>query len=247
MTHRFWVSSEQIRAEEVAFTPDQSHQLRSVLRLRPGDRVQVFDGAAPCDRVVELVDATRGRVVGHSRQASEPKTRLVVYPALLQRDKFEPVLQKLTEIGVAAIGPVTTARGLVRDAPDERRYHRWRSIVREASEQSGRGVLPALLPTRPLIAALASAEGTLVMAYERERNHQVRDALVGRPAEVAVFVGPEGGFTAEEAEAAAQRSAHLVTLGQRVLRTETASPVLAALILYELGDLSWPEDFHHDD
>ena len=237
MTHRFWVSSEQIRAEEVAFTPDQSHQLRSVLRLRPGDRVQVFDGAAPCDRVVELVDATRGRVVGHSRQASEPKTRLVVYPALLQRDKFEPVLQKLTEIGVAAIGPVTTARGLVRDAPDERRYHRWRSIVREASEQSGRGVLPALLPTRPLIAALASAEGTLVMAYERERNHQVRDALVGRPAEVAVFVGPEGGFTAEEIAEAQAAGWHTLDLGPRILRVETAAIVAMALVQAAAGGL----------
>src|SRR5437762_10948831 len=146
MTHRFWVSSEQIRADEIAFTRDQSHQLRSVLRLRPGDRVQVFDGAAPCDRVVELVDASRGRVVGHSPHASEPKTRLVVYPALLQRDKFEPVLQKLTEIGAAAIVPVVTERSLVRESPDERRAARWQSILREATEHSGRGRVPELRP-----------------------------------------------------------------------------------------------------
>ena len=73
-------------------------------------------------------------------QAAEPRTRLVVYPALLQRDKFEPVLQKLTEIGAAAIVPLLTARGVVREAPDEHRQMRWRSILRESAEQCGRGV-----------------------------------------------------------------------------------------------------------
>jgi len=240
MKHRFWVSSEQIQVEEVNFTQEQSHQLRSVLRLRPGDQIRVFDDATRCDHVVELQDAARGRIVGESPRASEPGTRLVMYPALLQRDKFEPVLQKLTEIGVAAIGPVLTARGVVREAPDEQRFRRWRSIVREAAEQSGRGVLPRLLPAQRLPQALASAKGTLVMGYEGERRHQLHDALIGKPGEVAVFVGPEGGYAAEEVALAAAHGAVLVSLGPRILRAETASPVLAALVLYELGDLSSP-------
>jgi 16S rRNA (uracil1498-N3)-methyltransferase len=217
-----------------------------VLRLRAGDQVRVFDGVTLVDRVVELTAPAVGQIVGEASQAPEPRTRLNVYPALLQRDKFEVVLQKLTEVGAASITPVLTARSLVREAPDERRYARWQAIVREAAEQSGRGVSPRVLPTRTLAAALKNAEGRLVVAFEGERQQQLRDALQGRPACVALFVGPEGGYALEEVEAAHQAGACSVTLGPRVLRSETASPLAAALVLYELGDLSWPGDADDD-
>lgn len=240
MTHRFYIGSDQLSGDDVQLNAEQAHQVRNVLRLRAGDQVRVFDGRGPVDHVVELTDATRGRIVGQRPQAPEAATRLVVYPALLQRDKFEPVLQKLTEIGVAAIAPTITERSLVREPPDERRMQRWRSILREATEQCGRGVLPDLLPTQSLPAALAGAQGLRVMAYERERQCTVRLALQQRPATVALFVGPEGGFGPVEVECARRSGAALVTLGPRVLRTETASPLLAGLVLFELGDLSWP-------
>jgi 16S rRNA (uracil1498-N3)-methyltransferase len=236
--HRFFVAADQLRGETVVFSADQAHQLRSVLRLHAGDIVRVFDGVTRVDHVIRLADATQGLVVGTRPQPPEPRTQLVMYPALLQRDKFEPVLQKLTEIGAAAIGPVITARSLVREPPDERRQERWRAIMREAAEQCGRGVVPALLPAQAFPRTIASAEGTLIVAYERERRRPLREVLDPRPTAVSVFVGPEGGFTLEEAECAERAGGQLVTLGPRVLRTETASPLLAALVLYELGDLS---------
>ena len=238
MRHRFWIAPDQLDAGRVTFSPEQSHQLQSVLRLRPGDTVRVFDGQRPRDLVVRLDDARHGVVEGDRAQALEPRTRLIVYPALLQRDKFETVLQKLTEIGATGIVPVVTARSLVRERPDERRLQRWRSILREATEQSGRGVIPTLGPALAFNAAVAAAEGTRLMAYEGERRHDVRAALRTRPEKVSLFVGPEGGYDLAEAECARRAGAALVTLGPRVLRTETASPLLAALVLYELGDLS---------
>jgi 16S rRNA (uracil1498-N3)-methyltransferase len=241
MTHRFLIAPDQLTATHVTFTDQQLHQLRHVLRLRAGDRVHVFDGEQPCDWLIELP----GRVVGESAQAPEPRTRLAAYPALLHRDKFESVLQKLTEIGACSITPVLTARGLVREAPDERRYARWRAIMREAAEQSGRGRVPWLGATLGFADAVASAPGARLVAYEVERECTLRQVLRPQPREVSVFVGPEGGFTPEEIAAARVSGARVVTLGPRVLRTETASPVLAALVLYELGDLSWPEN--HDD
>jgi 16S rRNA (uracil1498-N3)-methyltransferase len=240
VSHRFWVSSSQLADGEVTFTPAQAHQMRSVLRLRPGDQVRIFDGIALVDQVVELVDVTHGRVIGQAAQPPEPRTRLVAYPALLQRDKFESVLQKLTEVGVTAIGPVITARSLVRSAPDAVRLTRWAAILREAAEQCGRGRVPALLPACDLAEALERAEGTRLVAYEQERDRNLPDALADRPSSVALFVGPEGGFTAEEIDCARALGAQSITLGPRVLRSETASPALAALVLYELGDLSWP-------
>src|SRR5262245_45822176 len=148
MRHRFFIAASQLAAGEVCFADAQVHQLRSVLRLRAGDQVQVFDGSTHLDQVVELGPGLqRGTIVGQRGQAPEPRTRLVVYPALLQRDKFESVLQKLTEVGAAAIGPVLTVRSLVREAPDARRLERWNAILREAAEQCGRGVVPRLLGT----------------------------------------------------------------------------------------------------
>jgi 16S rRNA (uracil1498-N3)-methyltransferase len=161
---------------------------------------------------------------------------------LLQRDKFEPVLQKLTEIGVSAIVPVITARGLVREAPDETRLQRWRSIIREAVEQCGRGRAPSLLPALPFVEAISTAEGTRILAYEGERHLTLGEALAEASESVAMFVGPEGGYTLEETAQAERNGAKLVTLGPRILRTETASPLLAALVLYERGDLSWRQD-----
>lgn len=243
MSHRFYVEAHQLSGADVAFSSAQAHQLRSVLRLKAGDQVRVFDGAAPRDYVVELTDATRGRIVGEAPQAPEPRTRLVVYPALLQRDKFETVLQKLTEIGAAAIAPVITVRSLVRSSPDAQRLARWNAIVREAAEQSGRGLVPALLPAVPFAEAVGGAEGLKLLAYEGERTRTVGDVLGGKPGTiVSAFVGPEGGFAPEEVSCARQAGAEVVTLGPRVLRTETASPLLAALVLYELGDLSWPAE-----
>ena len=242
MKHRFYVPPDSPRRDQVRFSPEQARQLRSVLRLRPGDCVRVFDGVEPVDRIVELGRVTsegaEGQVVDERPHPPEPRTRLVAHPALLQRVKFEPVLQKLTEIGVAAVVPVLTARSLVRQPPDEHREARWRAILREAAEQSGRGIVPELRPTLPLAIALrqAVAAGSVLVAYEGEQQLSLREALAGieSPAHVSIFVGPEGGYAPEETALAREAGAQLVTLGPRVLRTETASPVMGALVLYEL-------------
>jgi 16S rRNA (uracil1498-N3)-methyltransferase len=238
--HRLLVTPDALRADGVDLSDQQAHQLRHVLRLRSGDRVRVFDGLEPMDLVVELTGPRSARVVERCAQPPEPRHAVLAYPTLLQRDKFEVVLQKVTEVGVAAITPVLTERGLVREPPDARRIARWKSILREATEQCGRGHVPVLRPTLKFEAALrqAVAESRTLVAYEGERDGRLREALAGAPERVSMFIGPEGGYSVREVEVAREIGAYVVTLGPRILRTETASPVLAALVLYELGDLS---------
>jgi 16S rRNA (uracil1498-N3)-methyltransferase len=216
------------------------------LRLRHGAQVRVFDGVRLVDRVVEVVNLTNaaeGRVVGETSQAPEPQSRVVGYPALVPRDKFEGVLQKLVEVGVSAVAPVSTERSLVREPPDERRHQRWHAIMREAAEQSGRGIIPELRATVALSVALcqAVAEGPALLAYEGERALRLAEALreIGKPPPTAVslFVGPEGGYTPQEVAVARSAGAQVVSLGPRVLRAETASPVFAALVLFHLGEM----------
>lgn len=243
--HRFYVSPDRIDESRVRFTADQARQLGTVLRLQPGVGVRVFDGLAPVDYLVELTLVARavaeGRIYGTMEQPAEPQIRLHAYPSLLGRDKFEQVLQKLVEVGASAVTPVLTARGMVRQPTEHSRQQRWQTIMREAAEQSGRSFVPPLHTAAQLSGALmaACAAGPALLAYEGERQLHVRAALrdLPRVGALALFVGPEGGYSPEEVAAARAAGARVVSLGPRILRTETASPVLAALALYELEDV----------
>lgn len=244
--HRFFISPERRTGTNVRFDDEQAHQMRRVLRLRPGDRVLALDGEGrQYEVVLEVVSNGRatGLVAAESAAAGEPRVRLTLYQSLLPRDKFEWVLQKGTEIGVAAFAPVITRRSLVRDADAAAaKLERWRRIIREAAEQSGRGVLPGLAGPIPFEAATAEAVANdrVLVAWEQETQHTLRDALNGpRPVErVALFIGPEGGFERVEVEEARAAGGVAVTLGPRVLRTETAAVVGAALVLHELGEMA---------
>jgi 16S rRNA (uracil1498-N3)-methyltransferase len=242
--HRFFIDPDHLTGRHVYFDADQAHQLRRVLRLRPGDRVLVLDGRQ-WQYDVTLEEVSNARAVGllgeRTAAGGEPAVRLTLYQSLLRREKFEWVLQKGTELGVAAFVPVITRRSLLRDADDvtPEKLARWRRIIKEAAEQSGRGLLPDLSPPVPFAAALDDAVRPALIAWEEERDMNLRAAL--RPhegtTEVALFVGPEGGFEPEEIAAARQAGVLSVTLGRRVLRTETAAVVGAALVLYELGEM----------
>ena len=266
--HRFFITPDQLHGLIVRFDDDQAHQMRRVLRLRPGERVLALDGQGwQYDVLLEDVSNSRvtGLVAAQTAATGEPRVRLTLFQSLLQRDKFEWVLQKGTEIGVAEFVPMITRRSLVRDADDvgANKLERWRRIIKEAAEQSGRGVLPTIGAAVPLAVALAGlpspqpsptgrgdAEGgrdrgfaeaatRALMAWEGEPERTLRQALgeTNGLTNVALFIGPEGGYEAAEVEAATSHGVTAFTLGRRVLRTETAAVVGAALVLYELGEM----------
>lgn len=221
--------------------------MRRVLRLSPGDQVTALDGQGT-EYTVALVslrdEGAIGAIQEQSTIDSEPRLHLTLYQALLPREKFEHVLQKATEVGVRGIVPLATERSLVPAAAlDRSRLERWRRIVQEAAEQAGRAVLPDLEEPMPFSEALARQRGQpALLAWEHETDISVRQALLGlqrklRGGHISLFVGPEGGFSQSEAQAARDAGLLVVSLGPRVLRAETAGPVLAALALYQAGDL----------
>lgn len=243
--HRFFITPEQRAGLIIRFDDDQAHQMRRVLRLRPGQRVLALDGLGrQYEVLLEVVSDRRagGRVAAESAATGEPRVRLTLFQSLLPREKFEWVLQKGTEIGVAGFVPVITKRSLVRDADAAaNKMERWRRIIREAAEQSGRGVLPQLSAPMPfdVAAPAAMANDCALIAWEGETARALPDALGDRrdAAAVALFIGPEGGFEPGEIDAARSRGGITVTFGPRVLRTETAAIVGAALVLHELGEM----------
>lgn len=213
--------------------------------LRTGAIVTAVDPHNSCYRLRLTAVAPMPRGVPFVRlpRPAESPLAIDVYQALPEKERFELLLQKLTELGVARIVPVETAHSVTlaeRDA-GQRKSHRWPAVVRRAASQCRRAMLPELYETMPMAQALAlagDAELKLIL-YEQETGWTVAAALgTLQPARIALLVGPEGGFAAEEVAAAQAAGFIAVTLGPRILRTETAAMAAAALLQGLTGDLS---------
>ena len=240
--HRFFLPPGSISGEEVHFPAETARQIHHVLRLQPGQDVIVLDNLGG-EFTVSLtrVDARQvsGQVSARRPVSSEPDIHLTLYIALTQREKFELILQKCTEIGAAAFVPVISARSLVQDpAEANRKLPRWQAILREAAEQSSRGRIPDLaqpLRFEDAIRTAGSSHDLALIPWEQEAVLSLhaaiaRAALPAAP-RLAVLIGPEGGWAVKEVELARQHHWLPVTLGPRILRMETAALVSAALIL----------------
>lgn len=236
--HRFFVAPDRLTETAVTFPAALAHQVRTVLRLPPGDEVVVLDNTGQ-EYTVTLVDVTReqvtGQITGKRPSPGEPAVQLTLYAALLKRDNFEWVLQKGTEIGITRFIPLLTRRTVV-TAVSPAKQERWQRILIEAAEQSRRGRVPTLAPPLPLTTALSTLTTDLALIpWEEMTGYDLRAALSGQhPRSVALFIGPEGGFDPAEVAQATAQGVIPVTLGPRILRAETAVLVASALIIHEL-------------
>ena len=244
--NRFFISKSDIQSDEVVLGGDQAHQIRNVLRIKPDERIIVLDNTG-CEYEVVLTsvdkEKTVGRIESQRPAAGEPQTRLTLYQSLLARDKFELVLQKCTEVGVSQFVPIVTQRSLVRDADTvtPKKLTRWRRIITEAAEQSHRGRIPDLAAPIKFEEALSQLNtfGYSLIASPGEQQMSLQKALRSnnKPQTIALLIGPEGGFTEQEKINAINAGAVPISLGPRILRTETAAMVTAALILHELHQM----------
>jgi 16S rRNA (uracil1498-N3)-methyltransferase len=246
---RFFVPQEAISGDDVCLEGDLARRLSRVLRLQPGTTVLLLDGTGlEHETRLEEVGPRRvtGTVVGRHAGRPEPRVRLVLYQSLVKGERFDWVLEKGTELGVAAFVPLLSRRNVVRPTLGRsNRPERWQRVVREAAEQCRRSVLPDVLPGQGLEEALSAQADLRLLPWEGEGSLSVASALrAARPAleaverpTVAVFIGPEGGFAVEEVDLARRAGGQIVSLGPRILRSETAGVVAAAVVLYELGEL----------
>ena len=253
---RFVVADHALAAgAEIELPAEIAHQARDVLRLRPGDALTLLDGAGG-EYTAEIVTLDRKRVVvrlgERSAGLAEPPVRIVLCQGMLKAAKFEWILQKGTELGVAAFVPMLCERAVkaTEEASDAKR-RRWDRILAEALEQCGGSVLPVAHPPTPLMHALAGTpEGAVaLMPWEEERETSFEAALAQARArqgargiqEVRLFIGPEGGFSPGEVALARRNGAIPVTLGPRILRAETAALVAVTLALAACGGLGGRE------
>jgi 16S rRNA (uracil1498-N3)-methyltransferase len=242
MTTRFFM--DRVEGARVVLGKDDSHHLLRVMRAQPGEPFVVMAGGQQYE--CRLTEAEEGRAVGEVLSAApatgEPPVRITLFQGLAKGEKMETVIQHGTELGVCEFVPVATARAVVKLEPKKaaERVDRWQRIAREAAEQSRRGAVPPVAPVASWKEAVSRCGAfDLALVPWEEGGEPLRQVLASAPEAqtVAVFIGPEGGLSPEEVELAKAKGARAVTLGPRILRTETAGLAAAAAILYALGDL----------
>lgn len=230
----------------LALPAQAARHVARVLRLAPGDALVLFDGrGGEYEAVIDTVrrDSATVRVGAHHAIERESPLTVTLLQGVARGEKMDLILQKATELGVAAVAPVLSARSSVRlDARSAaRRQQHWQAIVAGACEQCGRNRLPPVMAPSPHAAALALAPPGLKLLLEPDEHSPALSTLLSSmrklPSAVTLLIGPEGGFDPAELQQARQAGFQCCTLGPRILRTETAGLAALAALQTLAGDL----------
>ena len=241
--HTFYVPPPQIHTDTATITDSEQHHLRNVLRLTPGATIRIIDGQGNV-YTAEVLDIgtnrrpSEARILTHEFHASLLPA-LTLFQGLPKNDKMELILQKATEIGVTQIVPIDSEHALQK--PSQSRYERWHRVVTSATKQCKRTWLPKLCEPQTFEASLTQLDKFSLRLIlnphltQESRPAHIKTVLreVSQPTSIALFVGPEGGFSDREVTAATQSGCVPVTLGMNILRTETAAIVAIAVTAYE--------------
>ena len=240
---------------QVRLSGEDAHHVAHVLRMRPGQSLQLCDGAGT-DLLCRVAQVSTQQVLleilERSVNQTEPLYTATLYQGLVKGDKMDLIIQKAVELGASRIVPVQCQRSVVRHKEQdlERKQNRWNRIAVEAAKQCGRGMLPSVGRTSTFMACLGEAamSDLAVIPWEMAREQSIRTVLQAfaarlpdrqqkgeRPAKLSfsIIIGPEGGLTETEVSHAAASGIHPVSLGRRILRTETAGPAVLAMLLYQ--------------
>ena len=243
--YQFFVETSQITGGQVRILGKDVNHMKNVLRMKPGEEIRVTDSETTRSYHCEVAELYEETVVCHilaeEEEGSELPARIYLFQGLPKADKMELIIQKAVELGVYQIIPTACKRCVVKLDPkkEKTKLGRWQQIAEAAAKQSKRSLIPEIMPVMPLKEAFKRCQGMQVrlIPYERaEGMEKTREILKGiRPGdEVAVFIGPEGGFEESEIEEAMKARIEPVTLGKRILRTETAGMTVLAFLLYQL-------------
>lgn len=240
---RFFVRPDQINSGIVSLEAEDAHHLRTVLYAQPGQKIAVLDGSG-LEWPASLTEIGKTKAAARLGEpfspGTEPSIAITVAQALPKMaEKMEQVIQRGTEIGASGFWAFSSERSLAHLTGErqEKRLARWNAIIKTAAEQAHRAKLPALRVEGNFDDVLAEAcpYDLRLLAYEGEQDVTLRDALMSysqSPNTLLVIIGPEGGFTDDEVQAARKAGVQTISLGPRILRTETAALVMVSQILY---------------
>lgn len=241
---KFFVDPSNIVGQTIRITDaeDRKH-LTKVLRLGSGDTISVSDTVS-FEYEAEIIsvekDYVDARILEKHPFTREPELKITLFQGVPKQGKMETIIQKTVELGVYAIVPVFTDRTVVVDHGGfHKKIERWQKVSDEAVKQCKRGIIPEILPEKKFKEALRdlTTYDLILFPYENEANRSIKDCLRtldGKPHTAAIIIGPEGGFSDQEAKELEWIGAQSVTLGKTILRTETAGMAALAMVMYEL-------------
>lgn len=243
--YHFFTAPEQIGEKEIRITGADVNHIKNVLRMKPGEQITVSDGADGLEYRCEIRGFGEGEVLAGimwaQESASELPSRIYLFQGLPKADKMELIIQKAVELGVYEVIPTATKRCVVKldGKKAEAKQKRWSAISESAAKQSKRRVIPEIKNVMTFQEAVKYAReiDVKLFPYEMAKGMEHTKELIGgiRPGQsVAVFIGPEGGFAEEEAAYAEENGFCPITLGKRILRTETAGLAALSVLMYQL-------------
>lgn len=240
---RFFVTKEQITPEGITISGEDAKHIGKVLRAKCGEEITVCDGAGmdyQCE-ITAVGETVETKILSSQPSQSEPSVEVTLFQGLPKGEKMELILQKCVELGIHTIVPVATEFSIVKlDKKEEKKIQRWQKIAEAAAKQSGRGRIPTVervMNWKEALSAASQLDGAMI-PYEKEQERGLRAFLqdfCGKRT-MGIFIGPEGGFSEQEIAMAQQAGIVPVTLGKRILRTETAGMTALAIALYELEE-----------
>ena len=241
--YHFFVDSSAIGEGKVRVTGADLNHMKNVLRMKPGEAVLISDGTGK-DYNCQVETYTEGEgileILSENEDSRELSSRIWLFQGLPKSDKMEVIIQKAVELGAAGVIPVATRNAVVKlDAKKaESKVRRWQAIAESAAKQSKRSYIPQVGAVMSLKEAFSYIEeqkfDLCMIPYELEKGMDGTKQVLGRLAsgqQIAVFIGPEGGFDEEEIRLALEKNVIPVSLGKRILRTETAGPAILALLM----------------
>lgn len=240
---RFFVTKEQITPEGITIFGEDAKHISKVLRAKCGEEITVCDGAGmdyQCE-ITAVGETVETKILSSQTSKSEPSVEVTLFQGLPKGEKMELILQKCVELGIHTIVPVATEFSIVKlDKKEEKKIQRWQKIAEAAAKQSGRGRIPSVervMNWKEALSAASQLDGVMI-PYEKEQERGLRSFLQDFRGKrtMGIFIGPEGGFSEQEIAAAQQAGIVPVTLGKRILRTETAGMTALAIALYELEE-----------
>ena len=240
--HRFFIESESLSGQQIEIIGEDAQHIGRVLRLRPGESILVCDGRGR-EAKANITSLEKQRVYAALEESfhpaqGEPSAEITLYQCLPKQGKMEWIVQKCVELGVSKIVPVASSRCVVRweEKDVSKRTARYQRVAYEAAKQCQRGKIPTVESLIPLTEIVPSRHELMLLAYEQETAplkkvlRQQADGLKN----IGLIIGPEGGLEVNEVECLRQQGAISISLGNRILRTETAGMAALCMILYEL-------------
>ena len=244
--YHFFVEPFQIHEEQeyIEILGGDVNHIENVLRMKQGEELTISDGFGSeyrCSAQEFLPETVKVKILEKSRVSSELRSEITLFQCLPKGDKMELIIQKAVELGASRIVPVASKRCVVRldEKKAQSKVKRWQAIAESAAKQSGRMMIPQVHSVLTMKEAFAYAKGFDVnlIPYELAEGMKETKAILEqvKPGmRVGIFIGPEGGFDVEEVETAMAEGIHPITLGRRILRTETAGMTMLSILMFQL-------------